>query len=376
MLKCDRCGNEDVRLFGIREDGVYCRKCITFNGNEVSQVFRDVSSYEYELNYKLSKDQTRISKKVLSAFINKKDVLIHAVCGAGKTELVFETISYALSKKYRVGFAIPRKDVVIDLLPRFIEVFKNNVITAVYGGNTSMLGGDLVILTTHQLYRYSNYFDLLILDETDAFPYQGNDVLNKMFFNSLKGNYVMLSATPNDEMVDVLTKRGGVYLKLLKRYHKYPIPVPKVIITILEPYPFFLIKFREYYLSNDPVLVFVPTIDEGKRLFDKMKYLFKEGEFVYSNKRNKNEIVDSFKKGKYKYLITTSILERGITIKDLQVIVYNSDHELFKKSNLIQIAGRVGRKIDSTCGDVLFIAREETEDMRDAIDEINRCNRE
>ena len=162
----------------------------------------------------------------------------------------------------------------------------------------------------------------------------------------------------------------------MKRYHKYPIPVPKVIITILEPYPFFLIKFREYYLSNDPVLVFVPTIDEGKRLFDKMKYLFKEGEFVYSNKRNKNEIVDSFKKGKYKYLITTSILERGITIKDLQVIVYNSDHELFKKSNLIQIAGRVGRKIDSTCGDVLFIAREETEDMRDAINEINRCNRE
>ena len=194
MVKCYRCGNEDIRFFGIRSDGLYCRKCVSFQGEEVSSdMLCEPSAHEFDLSYKLSKEQRSISKKVLLAFKRNKDVLIHAVCGAGKTELVFETISYALKNKLRVGFAIPRKDVVVDLAERFKQVFKNNKVVALYGGHTKELTADIILLTTHQLYRYNKYFDLLIIDETDAFPFDGNEVLNNMFLNSLKGRYIILT---------------------------------------------------------------------------------------------------------------------------------------------------------------------------------------
>ena len=46
-------------------------------------------------------------------------------------------------------------------------------------------------------------------------------------------------------------------------------------------------------------------------------------------------------------LRSTSVLERGVTIKNLQVIVFNAEHELYDEKSLIQISGRVGRKIDA-----------------------------
>lgn len=374
MIKCYRCGNKDIRFFGIRSDGLYCRKCVSFQGEEMEGFLCEPSQYEYNLSYTLSKEQISISKKVLLSFKRKKDVLIHAVCGAGKTELVFETISYALKNRLKVGFTIPRKDVVIDLYERFKDVFKNNKVVAVYGGHTKELDADIILLTTHQLYRYKKCFDLLIIDETDAFPFDGNEVLNAMFLNALKGTYVMLSATPNENMMRLLNERNGVYLKLLNRYHNHPLPVPKAIITVVDPLIFFMFHFRKYYYDKFPILVFVPTINEGKQLFKAINVAFKEGKFVSSRTKERDKIIQDFKEGKYRYLITTSILERGITIKDLQVIVYKSDHEIFSKATLIQIAGRVGRKKDAPYGDILFISQNQSLEIEEAIKEIEVIN--
>ena len=102
--------------------------------------------------------------------------------------------------------------------------------------------------------------------------------------------------------------------------------------------------------------------------------MFKNGNLVNSKTRKRDEIIKDFKEGKYKYLITTSILERGITIKGVQVIVYKSDHEIFNKFTLIQIAGRVGRKADSPYGDVLFISQNQSKEIEAAIKEIEDIN--
>ena len=62
--------------------------------------------------------------KVKETFINKKNSLIYAVCGAGKTELVYQTMAYALEQGLQVGFTIPRRDVVIELEKRIKEAEK------------------------------------------------------------------------------------------------------------------------------------------------------------------------------------------------------------------------------------------------------------
>ena len=63
-----------------------------------------------------------------------------------------------------------------------------------------------------------------------------------------------------------------------------------------------------------------------------------------------------------------------MTVKDLQVIVYHADHELYDEGTLIQISGRVGRKIDAYDGEVIFIASRKTKKMENAIRKIENAN--
>ena len=85
-------------------------------------------------------------------------------------------------------------------------------------------------------------------------------------------------------------------------------------------------------------------------------------------------MIDDFRKGAYSILVTTAVLERGVTIKNLQVIIFNADHVLYTSQALIQISGRVGRKKDCPTGEVVFIASKKTKEMEVCISEIKTAN--
>lgn len=76
-----------------------------------------------------------------------------------------------------------------------------------------------------------------------------------------------------------------------------------------------------------------------------------------------------------KYLVTTSILERGVTVKDLQVIVYLGHYDIYDQATLVQIAGRVGRKINAEKGEVIIYGKRETREIKNAIKFIEDCNK-
>ena len=127
------------------------------------------------------------------------DSLVYAVCGSGKTEICLQIIKYAINCGDKVAFALPRRDVAIELHNRLKEIFNFNKVICLYGGHTKDKEGDIIVLTTHQLYRYRQYFSLIILDEIDAFPFKDDPILHSMFYQALSGHYVMMSATPSKE---------------------------------------------------------------------------------------------------------------------------------------------------------------------------------
>ena len=43
------------------------------------------------------------------------DSLVYAVCGSGKTEICLQIIKYAINCGDKVAFALPRRDVAIEL---------------------------------------------------------------------------------------------------------------------------------------------------------------------------------------------------------------------------------------------------------------------
>lgn len=375
-FKCPRCGNEDERYIGVRDGKKYCRACISFNGKNADKAYIVNKGIKLHLSYPLSLKQQMISDQVSKAIKDNRDVLICAVTGAGKTELVYKSIEEALIRGKHVGFTVPRRDVVIDLVPRFKESFPKADIVSVYGDHTSRLNGDIILLTTHQLYRYESYFDLLILDELDAFPFKGNKTLKTFFNKAVRGNKILLTATSTREDRDEIKKRGGLVLTLDERYHKKRLPVPTFIkCSNVMKHLLVLRLLKGFVKERKPVFVFTPTIEKGRILYNYLSLFISNGAFVSSKEEDRKENIERFKQGQLDYLVTTSILERGVTLFDLQVIVFDADDDIFNSQALIQIAGRVGRKIHAEDGKVIFIGQEENKEIEDAIYRIEESNR-
>ena len=195
-MKCPRCLNEDDSYFYYGSKGWICRRCISFKrvlieediDNDPDIEISD-DCEEYLLKYPLTSLQKEISLQCKNN-IDNNDVLIEAICGSGKTEIVMETIAYMLKTKRKVCFAISRKQVVLELYERLRKVFTKAKVVRVCQGYTSDIYGDIVICTTHQCYRYYQFFDCLILDECDAFPYKNNVVLEGIVRSSCIGHMV------------------------------------------------------------------------------------------------------------------------------------------------------------------------------------------
>ena len=364
---CPVCKNKDKKYLAINEKGIYCRKCILLSKSNYASKnkYLNQSTIKANLKYQLSKAQLKASNQVLNYVKNNKSVIVNAVCGAGKTELVYQSIEYMLNQNKIVAFAVPRRDVVIEIYNRLVKDYPNVDVSCVYGGNTSKVTGQLIVLTTHQLFRYKSYFDLLILDEADAYPFYGNQLLNEFLYQSIKGPIIYLSATIKDSYL----KQCKNIVLVNKRFHNHDIPIPKVI----RYYFFNKIDTLKKIISLErkkPILIFVPTISVGKKLS-----LILNIPFVYSSYKYKQEYIDMFKENKISILITTSILERGITLKNVQVIVYEASHKLFDESSLIQISGRVGRKIDAPSGNVYFLTNKKTHSINQCIKKLKQKNK-
>ena len=372
---CPRCGNSDPLLVGMKNGHPYCRKCISFLGEEMLPPPYRAKTVGFRLEYSLSPEQKQLSDTIVSNYKSGIDTLIYAVCGSGKTEISYGVLGYAMSKGQRVGFALPRRDVVIELYARIKKAFPLSKIVAVYGGNHDCLEGDCIILTTHQLHRYPHYFDLLVLDEIDAFPFKDNDVLQAFFEKSVRGHYVMMSATPSKRIVSKFQGEGKDILSLHTRFHKKPIPVPMIRICLFfSKYLFLVMTLFRFRKEHKPCLVFVPTIAMAESLASILKLFIPQGTAIHSKSEHRSKIIQHFKEGKYAYLVTTAVLERGVTIENCQVIVFHADNKIYDAAALIQIAGRAGRKSKAPLGEVYFIAERESEGMKRAIDEIQYCN--
>ena len=75
--------------------------------------------------------------------------------------------------------------------------------------------------------------------------------------------------------------------------------------------------------------------------------------------------------------MTTTIMERGVTVPRVNVLVLEAAQEgIFDTSTLVQIAGRCGRSPDYPTGEVWFISREISRSMREARLQIMGMNKE
>ncbi|MDG0843031.1 DEAD/DEAH box helicase family protein [Staphylococcus equorum] len=360
---------------------VYCRNCINLsrmdNINEVyiTETNADISQGIYQLPFELSEQQHYASIKILEAVKSFKSILLYAVTGAGKTEMIFEGLSFARRKGYNVAIVSPRIDVVIEVSLRIKAAFKDEAIDVLYQGQRQCHNGHFVIATVHQLYRFKQHFDMVIVDEVDAFPLSMDPTLFDVITHASKQQHchIYMTATPSTTLLRKM--KGDHIVTLPARFHRQPLPVPqfKHYKTKFHKTQRFLMKILKQQIeSGRYTLVFFNRIHLMKQMYHCYKTEITSMTCVHSEDALRFEKVRGLRKGEYKVMFTTTILERGFTMANLDVIVLNS--HMFESSALVQIAGRVGRKLEAPTGSVLFLHEGITMSMLKARKDIKKMN--
>ncbi|KYG33690.1 DEAD/DEAH box helicase [Alkalihalobacillus trypoxylicola] len=395
-LTCTRCHNQKAHLFSshycitCRKHCEYCRHCLSlgkvkscdflyfWNGPTQQRVKQN-----HTLNWsgQLSRGQQVASNAIVETIKGFQKHLIWAVCGAGKTEMIFHGIEKAFENGLRVLLATPRTDVVKELEPRFRQVFPSIEIAALYGGSKDKdRNASFVLATTHQVLRYKEAFDVVIVDEVDAFPYNYDQSLKYAVERAKKERaaLILLSATPERRLVN---QYGNYLTKIPRRFHGHALPVPtmnwvgdwkKQIRRQKLPK-----KLHEWLtIHEQPILLFVPTIYYLEKVSNALNRNDIKHQAVHASSKNRHHAVDDFRKGLCSVLVTTTILERGITISNVAVAILGAENEVFNEAALVQISGRVGRDPQYPNGDICYFHYGKTRAMVRSVKQIQEMNQE
>lgn len=384
VLRCSRCGGHNVVLepcLLCRRDACpLCTDCLSLGESRGCRILlcaphskpRQARKVNFRLNYDLTPAQKRAAAKLEEFMAEpRKRTLVWAACGAGKTEVTFPVIRQALSQGLHVLFAVPRQDVVRELAERFRAAFTGVEIAVHYGGQPWQAEGELVIATTHQVLHFYQRFGLAILDEMDAFPYHGNEMLRFGLLRALQlgGKLVEMSATPSS-----IPKRGTA-ITIPVRHHGYPLPEPEFVKAKPGQIPGPVLQLVKD--SPQKWLIFVPTIALCEKLAAGLAQEL--GEVVascHSRHPHRKEEIAAFRAGEKRVMVATAVLERGVTFPGVQVVVVDAHHPIYSRSALVQMAGRVGRSADQPTGQVIFCGPRPSSAVRGAQAMIRKLNEE
>jgi len=392
VKRCSRCGSANAQPFPCRNCGslecLLCLECSTLGEHRACSTLLAVGGsdsaperqrVELVLNVELTTAQRQASRELLDFWERRQGkALVWAACGAGKTEVAFALIQRALEEGHEVLFAIPRLDIVREIVQRLRSSFPGLEIAAHHGGQPWFAPGRLVVATTHQVLHFYRRFGLVVLDEVDAFPFQGSEMLRFGLLRALApgGQLVEMTATPAGP-------RPERVITIPARHHGFPLPEPELVVDRLPPWPGLQAKGLPAVVvdalgeKERPWLVFAPTIAACTALQRALaEALSRRVGLCHAQLPTRAQVIEDFRRGDLDILVTTSVLERGVNFPGIGVMVLYADHELFSVSALVQMAGRVGRTAQEPTGPVLFVASRAAPAMHQAVRLIRELNQE
>lgn len=124
------------------------------------------------------------------------------------------------------------------------------------------------------------------------------------------------------------------------------------------------------------VFVFVTRIAQIEAFVNLMRRTFPgiHIEGTSSQDPDRATKVTAFRERTIRLLVTTTILERGVTIPCSDVFILDADNGLFDEASLVQMAGRAGRSMDDPAGRVVFASSRRTRSQVKAVAQIRKMN--
>lgn len=343
----------------------------------------DVEKFINDLPYRLTEDQTESINDIYVDLTEnyRMNRLLQGDVGSGKTIVAIVSMFMNYLGGYQSALMSPTEVLAIQHFNNIKDLFKNyNINIALLTGKTTKkekkeiyeglrIGNINMIVGTHALFteevEYKN-LGLVITDEQHRFGVnQRANLKNK----GLIPDVLYMSATPIPRTY-ALTLYGDMKISNIKTL---PSGKKDIITTVKKENEMkdVLESMYNELKKNHQVYVIAPLVEESDKvdfnnvyeLEEKMNKAF--GKFykigVLHGKmtsNEKNDIMNKFKNNEIQILISTTVIEVGVDVKNATMIVI-FDAYMFGLSSLHQLRGRVGRNdLQSYC---ILISNNETE---------------
>lgn len=313
------------------------------------------------------KKPTDIQFKSISHILNGEDVFAIAYTGTGKTAAFVIPTLEILEKnrirgKARALVLAPTRELALQITNVFEEIGKQLSLrtTCIYGGvaqDPQLLklskGSDIIVATPGRMFDLlaQGYLDLksvqlVIIDEADLMLDLGfkKDILDVMKQLPKKHQTLFFSATITKKIKSFAYDIVRDAIRIQLSPHN---PVAK---TIDHAVAFIAMDDKRFFLENSlknypesRFVVFVRTKVRAERVMEAMKRVEIESEFLHGGveQNERVAVLNRFKKGENRVLITTDVAARGIDIPNVDYVINYDLPEL--PENYVHRCGRTGR---------------------------------
>ncbi len=291
---------------------------------------------------------TPIQEKAIPVILDNHDLIACAQTGTGKTAaFIIPVLNKLIGKadsKTRCLIIVPTRELAIQIDQNLegLSYYTGVTSQAVYGGGESadfvaqkksiQQGVEILIATPGRLksYLHLDILDLstietLILDEADR-------MLDMGFIEDIKAiiqkcpkerQTLMFSATMaariRDLSEDILNNPKQINLAIAKPAEN----INQQAYLVNSEHKDALLMFILEHASIKNMIIFVSRKDSADQLYRKIKAHNHSVKVIHSGRdqTERNETMRLFKAGKFKIIVATDILSRGIDIDDLSHVV-------------------------------------------------------
>lgn len=328
---------------------------------------KEIDTFIKDLPFSLTKDQLKGIEEGLNDLSTSKRMnrLLLGDVGSGKTIVATVLILANFLAGYQSAFMAPTEILAIQHFHSIRNLFsKTNIeVELLIGSMTKKEKENIikrvknheidVLIGTHAMLNENLFFDQLgfiVTDEQHRFGVSQRESLKE---KGILPDMLFMSATPIPRTY-ALTIYGDMDTTMIKEKPNGRKEIKTKIIKE-ENLREVLLKVLEEIKQNHQVYVVAPMIEEKEETNLKDVNLLKEkfdlafhGKIPIGvlhgkmKKQEKDEIMNQFKLGKSKILISTTVIEVGVDVKEATImIIFNA--ERFGLATLHQLRGRVGR---------------------------------
>lgn len=325
-----------------------------------------VKSFIKDIPFELTQDQKDAVNDIFRDFKKPHPTkrLIQGDVGSGKTIVVGIAVMGAKTSGFQSALMAPTELLAFQHYEFFKSTFKDMKVGLLTGStkDKKQLKEDLkagkidFLIGTHALVEQDVVFHNLgfvIIDEQHRFGVETRETLKD------KGNadVVYLTATPIPRTLAIVLF-GDMEISVIKEKPQGRKEIITRYFSGTQEHAVFEHVKKELNLGHKAYFI-APSIDALERgetvlsLYERASAVFKEHD-VYLlhgklSSKDKNDTLDSFANSKGGILVSTTVVEVGLDIKDATMMVI-FDGEYFGLSQLHQLRGRVGRSdLQSYC---------------------------